>query len=364
MTNRIHNFSAGPAVLPVSALEEARESLLALPGVGMSVMEISHRSGPAEEIFKAVDANMRTLLNIPSNYKILFLQGGASMQFSMVPMNLFGGESKAADYLITGSWGAKAVKEAKKEGQPRVAWTGKEEGFNRVPAPSEFTLDPASAFVHFTSNETIEGVEFQNEPDSGSVPLVCDASSNILSKPIPIEKYGLIYAGSQKNMGPAGVTFVIIREDLLERSNADLPSMLSYKVHAENDSLYNTPPVFSVYMVLLVTKWLLNEIGGLEKMEKLNREKAQLLYGAIDASGGFYKGHATGDCRSLMNVTWRLPSEDLEKAFVSEAKKQGLDGVKGHRSVGGIRASIYNACPRASVEALRDFMVEFQKSKG
>ncbi len=364
MENRIFNFSAGPAILPVKALEEAQRDLVALPGVGMSIMEISHRSKPADEVFAAADANLRTLLGLPSHYKILFLQGGASLQFSMVPMNLLRGEGKSADYILTGSWGDKAIKEAKKEGSPRVAWTGKADNYVRVPNNSELDLNPQAVYVHYTSNETIQGVEFPSEPETGGVPLVCDASSDILSHPINIEKYGLIYAGAQKNAGPAGLTLVIIREDMVERCAENLGSVLSYRIHAENKSLYNTPPVFAIYMTLLVTKWLIEDIGGLAKMEELNRRKAGLLYEAIDASSGFYRPHAQKDCRSIMNVTWRLPSEDLEKDFVSEAKKQGLDGLKGHRSVGGIRASIYNAMPEAGVSALRDFMTDFQKRRG
>jgi phosphoserine aminotransferase len=364
MEARIFNFSAGPAILPVKALEAAQRDLVALPGVGMSIMEISHRSKPADEVFAAADANLRTLLGLPSNYKILFLQGGASLQFSMVPMNLLRGEAKSADYILTGSWGDKAIKEAKKEGSPCVAWTGKADNYVRVPQNAELELDPKAAYVHYTSNETIQGVEFQSEPETGNVPLVCDASSDILSRPIQIEKYGLIYAGAQKNAGPAGLTLVIIREDIVERCAENLGSILSYRIHAENNSLYNTPPVFAIYMTLLVTKWLIEDIGGLAKMEERNRRKAGLLYDAIDASGGFYRPHAQKDCRSIMNVTWRLPSEDLEKDFISEAKKQSLDGLKGHRSVGGIRASIYNAMPEEGVSALRDFMLDFQKRRG
>jgi phosphoserine aminotransferase len=364
MDKRIYNFSAGPAVLPEAALEEAQKNLLALPGVGMSVMEISHRSKAADEIFATADANWRQLLGLSEQYKILWLQGGASLQFSMVPMNLLRGEGKSADYILTGSWGDKAVKEAKKEGTTRVVWTGKEGNYVRVPTQSELNLDPGASYVHFTSNETIQGVQFQKEPETGSVPLVCDASSDILSRPIDIAKYGLIYAGAQKNAGPAGLTIVIIREDLVQQCLEGLPSMLSYRVQVENNSVYNTPSVFAIYITMLVTKWLLEEIGGLKKMEEINRRKSQLLYDAIDQSGGFYRPHAQADCRSIMNVTWRLPNEDLEKEFVAEAKKNGMDGLKGHRSVGGIRASIYNAMPEKGVASLRDFMKDFQARKG
>jgi phosphoserine aminotransferase len=360
MEKRIFNFSSGPAVLPLPVLEEAQRNLVALPGIGMSVMEISHRSKTADEIFATTDANIRKLLNLPENYKILFLQGGASMQFSMVPMNLLRGEGASADYILTGSWGEKAIKEAKKEGGAKVAWSGKGDNFVRVPSQSELTLDPKAAYAHFTSNETIQGVQFQTEPDTGQVPLICDASSDIFSRPIDIGRYGLIYAGAQKNAGPAGLTLVIIREDLVARSAENLHSTLSYRVHAENNSVYNTPPVFAIYINMLVTKWLLEEIGGIEKMAAINQRKAEMLYRAIDASEGFYKGHAHPESRSVMNVTWRLPNEELEKEFVGEAKKRGLDGLKGHRSVGGMRASIYNAMPVEGVESLHDFMVEFR----
>lgn len=364
MHNRIYNFSAGPAVLPEGVLEEAQRDLLSLKGLGMSVMEISHRCKAADEIFATTDANLRRLLRLGDNYKILWLGGGASQQFSMVPMNLLRGEGRSADYILTGSWGEKAIKEAKKEGTARAIWTGKAENFVRVPKPEELSFDPKAVYVHYTSNETIQGVQFEAEPDAGGIPLVCDASSDILSRPIDVSKYGLIYAGAQKNMGPAGLTVVIIREDLLPLCGENLPSMLSYRVHAENNSVYNTPPVFAIYILMLVTRWLIENIGGLEPMAAINKRKSQLLYDAIDSSGGFYHGHSDPSCRSAMNVTWRLPSEDLEKEFVAEAKKHSMDGLKGHRSVGGIRASIYNAMPEKGVETLRDFMKDFASKKG
>jgi phosphoserine aminotransferase len=351
MTSRIFNFGAGPGVLPESVLEEAQRDLVALPGVGMSVMEISHRSKTFDEIIGGCEADIRKLANISSDYRILFLQGGASLQFSMVPMNLLPAGGKA-DYIVTGSWGKKAVKEATTEPD-----------FTRVPAGSEMRLDPSAAYVHFTSNETIQGVEWKREPETGSLPLVCDASSDIFSRPIDVAKYGLIYAGAQKNLGPSGVTLVILRNDLLERVPKNLATMLDYKVQAENKSLYNTPPVFGVYIMRLVMKWLLAQ-GGLEGMARANAEKAKLLYDAIDSSGGYYRPHARATDRSNMNVTFRLPSEDLEKKFVAEAKAVKLDGLKGHRSVGGIRGSIYNAFPKAGVEALVSFMKEFRQKNG
>ncbi|MCL4694873.1 MAG: 3-phosphoserine/phosphohydroxythreonine transaminase, partial [Candidatus Hydrogenedentes bacterium] len=349
MAQRVYNFSAGPAALPLPALEEAQKNLLVYPGAGASIMEISHRSKQFAEVLAGAKDNVQKLLNLPENYKVLFIQGGASLQFSMIPMN-FLGEGKSADYILTGSWGNKALKEAKKSGTVNVAWNGKEEGFNRLPQQDELKLDPKAAYCHFTSNETIEGVEFFVEPETGDVPLVCDASSDILSRPLPIEKYGLIYAGAQKNIGPSGVALVIIRDDLLARVPEGLPSMLDYKIAADNDSLYNTPPCFAIYMIKLVTQWLLDDIGGLEEVASLNKKKARLLYTMIDGSGGFYRGHAVKEARSVMNVTWRLPSEELEQQFVKEATAAGMHGLKGHRSVGGIRASIYTAMTLEGVE--------------
>ena len=361
MTERIHNFSAGPAVLPMAVLEEAQRDMLSLPGVGMSVMEISHRSKTFDEIFARADSGLRELLGIPENYHVLFLQGGASLQFSMLPMNLLPPEG-SADYVITGSWGKKALKEAKRAGAVNVAANMADGGFTRIPASDELTLDPRAAYVHITTNETIEGVEWKQEPEVGEVPLVADASSDILSHPIPVSKYGMIYDGAQKNIGPSGVTLVIIRDDLLQRIPAGLHTMLDYRTHVENKSLYNTPNTWGIYIISLVCKWLL-EKGGLAEMHRENEQKAALLYDAIDATG-FYRGHADADSRSIMNVTFRLPSEELEKKFATEATAQGLDGLKGHRSVGGIRASIYNAFPLAGVEALVAFMKEFEKNNG
>lgn len=361
MTERIYNFSAGPAVLPVPVLEEARDQMVSLPGVGMSVMEISHRSKTFDEIIGRAEAGLRELLNVPANYHVLFLQGGASLQFSMVPMNLLpsGG---SADYIITGSWGKKALKEAKRAGNVNVAATTADGGFTRIPGQDELRLDSKAAYLHITTNETIEGVEWKQEPEVGAVPLVADASSDILSQPLRVEKYGLIYGGAQKNMGPSGVTLVLIRDDLLKQIPDGLPTMLDYRIHVENRSLYNTPNTWGIYIISLVCKWL-KEKGGLTAMQKENQQKAALLYQVID-SADFYRGHADPDSRSIMNVTFRLPSEELEKKFASEATAQGLDGLKGHRSVGGIRASIYNAFPHEGVEALVSFMKDFERKNG
>jgi phosphoserine aminotransferase len=361
MTERIFNFSAGPAVIPVPVLEEARAHMLSLPGVGMSVMEISHRSKTFDEIIQSAEAGLRELLNIPKDYAVLFLQGGASLQFAMVPMNFLSIDA-SADYILTGSWGKKAVKEAQKFGHVDLAANLADGGFTRVPGQDELQLNPRAAYVHMTSNETIEGVEFKTEPEVGEVPLVADMSSNILSKPIPVEKYGIIYAGAQKNMGPSGVTLVIIREDLLPLIREGLAVMLDYRTHVKDHSLHNTPNTWGIYILNLVCKWL-KEKGGLEGMQQENEAKARLLYDAIDATD-FYRGHADPDSRSMMNVTFRLPSEDLEKKFAAEATAAKLDGLKGHRSVGGIRASIYNAFPKEGCEALVEFMKDFEKKNG
>jgi phosphoserine aminotransferase len=362
--HRVHNFAAGPAVLPMPVLEEIQRDLIALPGIGMSILEISHRSKTFESILKQADADIRTLGNVPSNYQVLFLQGGASTQFSMVPMNLLAAGS-TADYIDTGSWAEKAIKEAKKVGAVSVAATTKADNYARIPAQSELKLTPGAAYVHITSNNTIEGTEWKTLPDVGGAPLVNDTSSDMFSRPIDVARHALIYAGAQKNMGPAGVTVVIIRDDMLQRSaekKPTLPTMLNYAVHAENTSLYNTPPAFAVYALGLVMKWLIAQ-GGLAAIVKVNERKAAKLYAEIDRSG-FYRGTAHKESRSLMNVTFRLATEELESAFVKEATAAGLDGLKGHRAVGGMRASIYNAFPEAGVDALVSFMKEFERKRG
>ena len=359
--HRVYNFSAGPAVLPLSVLEHVQRDLLALPGVGMSILEISHRSKAFEAILAQAEADIRALANIPANYKVLFLQGGASLQFTMVPMNLLTPGS-TADYIDAGSWGEKAIKEAKKVGTVNIAASTKGENYSRVPRQDELKLTAGAAYVHMTSNNTIEGTEYKELPQVGDVPLVSDTSSDMFSRPIDVARHALIYSGAQKNMGPAGVTVVIVRDDMLARSQKSMPTMLNYAVHAENNSLYNTPPAFAVYTTGLVMQWL-REQGGLPAIEKINQRKAEKLYAEIDRTG-FYRGTAHTDCRSLMNVTFRLASEDLEKQFVKEAEAAGLDGLKGHRSVGGMRASIYNAFPDAGVDALLQFMREFERSRG
>lgn len=361
MNERVFNFSPGPAVLPLPVLEEAQKDLVCLPGVGMSILEISHRSKKFDEIIQTAESDLRKILGIPDNYSVLFLQGGATLQFSMVPMN-FLPKDKKADYINTGSWATAAIKEAKKIGSVQVAASTEADKFSRVPTQAELRLDPSAAYVHYTSNETIGGVEWNSAPEV-SVPLVCDSSSNFLSRPMDIKKHAIVYGGAQKNIGPAGVTIVIIRNDFLEKVPANLPVLMDYKVMANAKSLYNTPPVFCIYVVGLVLKWI-QKLGGLEAMEKVNREKAKMLYDVIDASGGYYRGHAQAGSRSNMNVTFRMGSEELEAKFAKEATKAKLDGLKGHRSVGGLRASIYNAFPKNGVAALVDFMKDFQKKNG
>jgi len=359
--HRIYNFSAGPSVMPLPVLEQAQRDLVALPGVGMSVMELSHRSKTFEDILAKAIADLRELAGLDESYKVLMLQGGASLQFSMVPMNLLG-PGQTADYIDTGSWADKAAKEAKRVGSINVTGSTKADNYNRIPGPAEISLTPDAAYVHITTNNTIEGTEWREPPATGDVPLVADASSNIFSRPMDFRRFGLVYAGAQKNLGPSGLTLVLVREGLLERSSANLATMLNYKVQAENNSLYNTPPTFGIYLLGLTMQWL-KSLGGLSGIAAINARKAEKLYGEIDRTG-FYRGTAQKDSRSLMNVTFRLPGEDLEKAFEKQATANGLDGLKGHRSVGGMRASIYNAFPETGVDALVEFMREFEKKRG
>jgi phosphoserine aminotransferase len=360
-TTRIHNFSAGPAVLPLPVLEEAQRDLIALPDVGMSVMEISHRSKTFEDILNRAIEDIRALAGVPANYKILMLQGGATLQFSMVPMNLLGAGA-TADYIDTGSWADKAIKEAKKVGAVNITGSTKADNYSRIPAQQELKLTPGAAYVHITSNNTIEGTEWKTLPDTGSAPLVADTSSDMFSGPIDVGRFGLIYSGAQKNLGPSGVTLVIIRDDLVSRGPATLPIMMNYQTHAENNSLYNTPNTFGIYILGLTVKWL-KSLGGLQAIARINQRKAAKLYGEIDRTG-FYRGTAQKESRSLMNVTFRLATEELEKQFVKESTAAGLDGLKGHRAVGGMRASIYNAFPEEGIDALVDFMKEFERKRG
>lgn len=356
-----YNFAAGPAILPAPVLQEAQENLVTFPGSGMSLLEMSHRSKPVQDMIQAAEDDVRALAGIPENYHILFLQGGASLQFSMVPMNLLTPGGKA-DHLITGSFANLAFKDAQKVGDVRVAGSSENTNYDRIPTPEDLNLDPDADYVHFTGNNTIYGTEWHVDPVVGNVPLVADLSSNIFSKPIDVSKYGLIYAGAQKNLGAAGVTLVLLRDDLLSRSPDSLPLMLNYNTHAKGHSAYNTPPVFSIYIMGLVVKYILQQ-GGLEKIGTQNADKARLLYNQLDSSE-FFRGHAMQGSRSLMNVTFNLPSPELEAKFASDATSEGLVELKGHRSVGGIRASIYNAFPKKGVEALVSFMGEFERTNG
>ncbi len=357
---RVHNFSAGPAALPLEVLEQAQSELLNYNGTGSSIMEMSHRGPEYTKVNADASESLKNILGLGDDFEVVFLQGGASLQFLQVAMN-FLNESETADYINTGAWSQKAIKEAKAFGNVNIAYSSEDSNFNRVPSSSELDLTPGANFVHFTSNNTIFGTQFASEPETNGVPLICDASSDFLSRPIDIDKYGLIYAGAQKNLGPSGVAVVIIRKDFLARiKKSDIPTMLDYRTHTAK--LFHTPPTFTVYLVSLVLKWLEGK-GGLDYFEKLNNEKAELLYNSID-SDDFYRGTAEKASRSKMNVTFRLPSEELEKQFLAEAKTYDLVALKGHRSVGGIRASIYNACELSSVEALTDFMKDFKSKRG
>jgi len=358
MEKRLFNFSSGPAVLPVPVLERIRDEMLCLPGCGASIMELSHRSKQFIAIQEAAKQRLIRLLNIPADYDVLFLQGGARLQFSMVPMNLLRGQSGSAQYILTGSWGKYAIGEAKKEGKTEAIYDASASNFDHVPSESELQISSDAAYVHITSNETIQGVQFQHDLTSAA-PLVCDSSSDILHRPIDVSKYGLIYACAQKNAGPAGVTVVIIRKDLLARSNDSLPGYLNFNNHAKEDSMWNTPPTFAVYVLGLVTEWVEKTIGGVDAMYKINQEKAKTVYDAIDRNPSVYLAHAQKSSRSLMNATFRFTNEDLEKAFLAQAQTHGLDSLKGHRSVGGIRASIYNAMPMAGVQTLAQLMDDF-----
>lgn len=361
MKGRIYNFNAGPAAHPLPVLEEIQAEFLNFKGSGMSIMEVSHRSRWFDEVIEDATARVRRLFKLDETFHVLFLQGGASLQFCMIPMNLLP-DGQSADYVNTGTWATKAIKECKIQGKPvRVVASSEDKGFSYIPEGISFS--PDAAYAHITSNNTIKGTQWASFPDTGGVPLVCDMSSDVMSRSFDVSPFGLIYAGAQKNLGPAGATLVLIRDDMLKRVPEDLPSMLKYTTYVQHNSMFNTPPCFAVYTVQLVLKWLEETVGGLDKMEQINREKASLLYRTIDESG-FYTGTAEKESRSVMNVTFRLPAEDLEKQFVQQAFEHGLVGLKGHRSVGGCRASIYNATSLEAVKALVDFMGEFARKNG
>jgi phosphoserine aminotransferase len=360
MKNRVFNFNAGPAALPLAVLEEVKDDLISYKGEGLSVMEMSHRSKTFDSIIKEAEKLAKEVYNIPTGYRIIFMQGGASLQFAAVPLNLLGA-NQSADYINTGSWSTKAIQEAEKLGKNiNVIASSKEENFNYI--PSNFSVNPDAAYLHITSNNTIFGTQWATYPETGSVPLISDMSSHIGCRPFDISKFGLIYAGAQKNMGPSGVTFVIIREDLMGKSPDNIPTMINYKTLGGKDSLYNTPPTFGIYILKLVLQWV-KDGGGLDKLGEINQTKAGMIYDILDA-GEFYKATVGKKSRSIMNVTFRLPSEDLEKEFIAKAAEQGMIGLKGHRSVGGVRASIYNAVSIEAIKALTEFMKEFEKTNG
>jgi len=360
-SERIYNFNAGPATLPLPVLEEIRESLLNFNNSGMSIMEISHRSKWFDDVINDAVERTKRLLALDDRFHVLFLQGGASLQFAMIPMN-FLSSGKTADYVDTGTWSTKAIKEARiQKKEITVVASSKDRDYCYI--PKELHFNPKASYVHITSNNTIKGTQWHSFPDTGGGPIVSDMSSDIMSRPLDMEKFGLIYAGAQKNIGPAGVCMVIIRDDMIERISEGLPSMLNYKTYVDKNSMYNTPPCFGVYVIGLVLKWLEEKIGGVAEMEKINEQKAEILYSFIDKSD-FYRACADPDSRSKMNVTFRLPSEELEAAFVAKATEQGLGGLKGHRSVGGCRASIYNAMPKEGIEALVSFMKDFEAKNG
>jgi phosphoserine aminotransferase len=358
--SRVINFNAGPAAFPDAVLEKAKSELLEMAGTGMSVMEMSHRSREFEDIVAQAESGIRRLLEVPEDYAILFLQGGASLQFAMVPMNLRR-PGKSADYVDTGSWSSKAIGEAKILGAVNVAWSGKKDGYARIPAPEELSLKPDAEYVHICSNETINGIQWPQFPKPDA-PLFADMSSDILSRTINVRQFALIYAGAQKNIGPSGMAVVILRKDLAEREPENVPAILRYSTHIKEGSLYNTPNTWGVYMVKLTCDWLESQ-GGVGAIQKINERKAAALYKTIDSSN-FWRSPVRKENRSNMNVVWRLPSEALEETFVSQATKEGLVGLKGHRSVGGIRASIYNAITIKAVEALVAFMRDFEKKNG
>jgi phosphoserine aminotransferase len=364
IVSRVLNFSAGPAVLPLPVLQQIQDEMLSLPGVGASILEISHRGKDFELILDDAQSRVAQLIGMPDTHEVLFLQGGSALQNVMMPINLLTDKSQSADYIVTGSWGKKSSQEVSRFGNLNVAWDGKDSGYRRVPQQDELKLTPDAAYCHLTSNETIQGVQFQQLPEIGNVPLVADKSSDMFSEPIDVSRYGLIYACAQKNAGIAGVTVVVMDKSLLERCDERLPSYLDYSKHSEAGSRFNTPPTFAIYVTGLVCKWLEEEIGGLEAMAELNRAKAKRLYDTIDHSDGFYSGHAVTEDRSIMNVVFRTQNEDLDDQFLKQAAAAGMTTLKGHRSLGGIRASIYNAMPMDGVETLAQFMTDFAQRNG
>jgi phosphoserine aminotransferase len=355
------NFSGGPGALPESVLLQVQEAIIAVPEVGLSILGISHRSDWFAAVITEVETNIRTLLGLAGNYHVLLLQGGATQQFSMVPMTLLRGKTHPAQYLHTGYWSGKALPEASREGPIQVAWSGEASGFRHLPGDDELVFSPQAPYLHYVSNETVEGLQFHRVLGRDDVPRVCDMSSDFLSKPCEAERFSLIYAHAQKNIGPAGVTVVLVRDELLDGAPTNLPGFLDYRKHIQTHSNFNTPPVFAIYVILLVTRWLLNDIGGVARMDQINRNKANLLYRLLDRSDGFYRGRAAPQDRSLMNVAFNLDSPALEQRFLAEALAAGFSGLSGHRAIGGLRVSIYNALTLPAVEKLLGFMEDFQR---
>jgi phosphoserine aminotransferase len=355
------NFSGGPGALPESVLLQVQQAIIEVPGVGLSILGISHRSDWFAAVIAELEGNLRALLGLSTDYHVLLLQGGATQQFSMVPMTLLRGAKRPADYLHTGYWSGKALPEARREGPVRVLWSGEDGGFRRLPGDDELAFAPDAPYLHYASNETVEGLQFHRVLGRDDVPRICDMSSDFLSIPCEAERFSLIYAHAQKNIGPAGVTVVLVRDALLEGAPTDLPGFLDYRSHARTHSNFNTPPVFAIYVVLLVTRWLMNDIGGVARMAEINRSKAALLYGLLDGSDGYYRGRAEPGSRSMMNVTFNLATPELEQAFLAEAQDAGFSGLAGHRAVGGVRASIYNALTLPAVEKLANFMADFRR---
>jgi len=361
--NNSLNFSGGPGALPESVLEQVQQAIIEVPETGLSILGISHRSDWFKEVVLETERNIRNLLGLPDNYHVLLLQGGATQQFSMVPMTLLK-EGQTAEYLHTGYWSGKALPEARLEGEIRVLWSGESAGFDRLPTDAELDFNPDAAYLHYVSNETVEGLQFNRVLGLDDVPRVCDMSSDFLSRPCSADQFEIIYAHAQKNLGPSGVTVVVLRDDVLEQVPEGLPGFLDYRKQVAAHSIYNTPPVFAIYVVMLVTRWLRDEIGGLEQMAKINAQKARTLYEALDASNGFYRGHARTVDRSVMNVTCTLPSSELEQRFLTESRAAGLSGLNGHRAIGGIRASLYNAVTQEAVDRLASFMDDFRRQHG
>ncbi len=354
------NFSAGPGALPRVVLRQAQEAILEVPGQGLSVLGLSHRTDWFRDVVQEADQNIRQLLHLPDGYRVLFLQGGSSLQFGMIPQALLRTPRDSADYLVTGYWSRRSVEDVAHFGRARIVWSGESTGYRRTPAAAELECDPRAAYLHYVSNETVEGVQFPEIPGCDEVPRICDMSSDFLAGPLDARRYSLIYAHAQKNLGPAGVTVVLIRDDLLARCRRDVPTMLSFHNHVEARSIYNTPPVFAIYVLLLVTRWLREEVGGLEAMARCNRRKAGALYEVFDTRPDFWRVHAEPGSRSIMNIAFRLPTPELERRFLEQARDAGLRGLEGHRSVGGLRVSLYNGVTLAAVECLAEFLRDFQ----